>query len=84
MYISRTRKIISSYDVIFDESFSSTLGYTSQPNEEAMAVCPAALYTPYDTTSREQTGNIITFAHFEDGNLSSEMQNLLSATHDDM
>ena len=29
-------------------------------------------YTPYFTFSKEQTGNIITFTHFEDGDLSSE------------
>ena len=31
VYVPSTRKIISSYDVVFDESFSSALGYTSQP-----------------------------------------------------
>ena len=33
-------------------------------------------YTPYDTSPKEQTGDIITFTHFEGGNL-------LSETHDD-
>ena len=31
VYLPSTRKIISSYDVVFDESFSSALAYTSQP-----------------------------------------------------
>ena len=29
VYVTSTRKIISSYDVVFDEFFSSTLAYTS-------------------------------------------------------
>ena len=32
-------------------------------------------YTPCGTSSREQTGNIITFAHFEEGGLLSETRN---------
>ena len=32
-------------------------------------------YTPYATLSKEQTGNVITFAHFEEGNLMSETRN---------
>ena len=51
------------------------LAYTSQPDEEVMAMCPAVTYTPYDTYSREQPGNIITFAQFEEGNLLSETRN---------
>ena len=31
VYVHITQNIISSYDVIFDESFSSALEYTSQP-----------------------------------------------------
>ena len=72
LYIPSTSKIIFSYDVIFDESFYSTLAYTSQPYSEAMAMRPAVSYTHYDTSPREQTGNIITFAQFEEGNLLSE------------
>ena len=30
-YVTSTRKVISSYDVVFDESFSSALSYTSRP-----------------------------------------------------
>ena len=31
LYVPSTRKIISSYDIVFDESFSIALAYTSQP-----------------------------------------------------
>ena len=60
---------ISSYGVVFDESFSSVLSYTSWPYSEAMAKRPAITYTPYATSSKEQTGDVITFAQFEEGNL---------------
>ena len=65
VYVPSTRKIISSYDVVFDESFSSGLAYTSQPCSEATVVT----YTPYATFSKEKTGDIITFAYFEEGNI---------------
>ena len=65
MYVPSTRKITSSYDVVFDESFFSALSYTSQPYSEAIAMHPAVTYIAYDTSSREKTGNIITFAQFE-------------------
>ena len=64
VYVPSTRKIISSYDVMFHESFSSALAYTSRPYSEAMAMRPAVTYTPYGTSSREKTGDIITFAQF--------------------
>ena len=41
-----------------------------------MAMRPAMSYTPYATSLREQNGDIIMFAQFEDGNL-------LSKTFDD-
>ena len=69
MYVPSTRKVISSYDVVFYESFSSALLYTSRPYTEAMAMRPAVTYTPYATSSKEQTGNVITFTQFEEGNL---------------
>ena len=40
VYVPSSRKIISSYDVVFDEIFSSALAYTSQPYSEAMAMRP--------------------------------------------
>ena len=36
---------------------------------------PAVTYTPYATSSKEQSGDIITFAHFEEGNLLCETRN---------
>ena len=36
---------------------------------------PAVTYTPYATSSKEQTGDVITFAHFEEGDLLSETHN---------
>ena len=62
-------KIISSYYVVFDESFSSTLAYLLQPYAESVAMRPAVSYTPYATSSKEKTGDIITFTHFEEGDL---------------
>ena len=60
VYIPSTRKIISSYDVVFDEKISSALAYTSQPYSKAMRMRPAVTYTPCATSSRGETGNIIT------------------------
>ena len=62
MYVPSTRKVISSYDVVFDESFSSALSYTSRPYAEVMAMRPTVTYAPYATYSKEQTGDVITFA----------------------
>ena len=64
MYVPITRKIISSYDVLSDEKYSSALAYTSQPYSEAMVMSLEVTCTPCATSSREQTGDIITFAHF--------------------
>ena len=72
MYVPSTRKIISSYNVVFDERFSSALEYTSQPYAEVMDMRTDVSYTPYATSSNEQTGDIITFAQFEEGSLLSE------------
>ena len=68
------RKIISSYDVVFDESFSSTLAYMSQPYAEAMDMRPAVSYIPCAASSKEKTSDIITLTHFEEGDLLSEMR----------
>ena len=38
VYVPSTRKIISSYDVVFDENNSSSLAYMSQPYSESMAM----------------------------------------------
>ena len=52
VYVPSTRKVISSYDVVFDESFSSALSYTSRPYSEVMAMRPEVTYTPYVTSPR--------------------------------
>ena len=36
---------------------------------------PAVTYTPYATSSREQTGNVIMFAKFEEENILTETRN---------
>ena len=71
VYVPGTRNIISSYYVVFDESFSITLAYTSQLYAEVMSMRSSVSYEPYAKYSREQTGNIITFAQFEEGSLLS-------------
>ena len=63
------------YDVSFDKSFVSALSYSSRPYAEAMAMRPSVTYTPYATSSKEQTGNVITFTQFEEGDLLSETRN---------
>ena len=70
-YITHPRKIISSY-YVFCERFYSALEYMSQPHAEAVYMRPAVPYTPYATSPREKTGNIIMFAQFEEGNLLSK------------
>ena len=40
-----------------------------------MSMRPSVKYTPCATYSRKQTGDKITFAQFEEGNLSSETRN---------
>ena len=69
VYVPSTRKLISLYDVVFDECFSSALSNTSRPYLEAMAMRPSVMCTPYSAYSKEQTGNVITFTQFEEGNL---------------
>ena len=59
MYVPSTRKIISSYDVVFDESFSSALSYTSRPYSEAMVMRPAVTYTLYATSLKESIEYLI-------------------------
>ena len=54
VYAPSTRKIMSSYDVVFDKSFSSTLAYMSRPYSEAMAMCPEVTYTPYATLLKKK------------------------------
>ena len=72
VYVPITRKIIYSYDVVFDEKHSSALAYTSQPYSEAMDMRPSVKYTPYATSSKGKNGNILTSAQVEEGSLLSE------------
>ena len=63
MYITSTRKIISSYDIVFEN--------TSQPYSEATAMRPAVSCIPCPVSSKRKTDYIIMFIKFEDGNLLS-------------
>ena len=40
-----------------------------------MAMRPAVTYTPYATSSKEQTGDVIKFAQFEEGDILTETHN---------
>ena len=60
---------------MFDKKNSSALSYTSRPYAEAMAMRPTVTYTPYATSSKEKTGDIITLTQFEEGNLITETRN---------
>ena len=75
VYVSSTSKIISSYDVVFDESFSSALVYTSRTYSEAVVMRPEVTYTPYGTSLKEKTGEIKMFAQFEEGNILTKNRN---------
>ena len=66
MYVPSTRKIISSSDVVFDESFSSAFSYTSRTYSEVMVMHLAVMYTPCATSSKEKTGDVITITQFEE------------------
>ena len=57
------------------KSVSSALAYTSGSYSEAMVMRPAVTYTPYATSSKEQTGDLITFVNFEEGNILTETSN---------
>ena len=44
---------------------------------------PTVTYTTCDTSPREQTGDIITFTQFEDGNILTETRNNAESNDDD-
>ena len=69
VYVPYKRKIISFYDALFDDSFSSALSYTSQPYSESIAIILSVSYIPYATYSNEKNGYIITYLQFEEGGL---------------
>ena len=75
VYVTSTRKVITSYDILFDESVSSALSYTSRTYSEAMVMPPAVTYTPYATSPKEKTGDVITFTKSEEGNILTETRN---------
>ena len=75
VYVPSTRKVISSFDVVFEENNSSALSYTSRLYLEAMTMRPAVTYTLYATSLKEQTGDGITFSQFEEVNLLTETRN---------
>ena len=60
---------------MFDAKDSSALAYTSQPYSEAMAMRLAVTYTPHAMYLKEQTGYVITFAQFEEGNILTKTRN---------
>ena len=60
---------------MFEKIFSSALSYMSRPYAEAMEMRPKVTYTPYATSSKEQTDDVIKFTQFEEGNLISETRN---------
>ena len=62
--------IVSLY-VVFDESFSSALSYTSQQYSGETDMQPGLSYIPFAIYSKGKNGDIIMFAHFEEGNLPS-------------
>ena len=67
VYVPSTHKTVSSHDILFDKTFSSALEYTTRTYSDAIIIRPEVSYIPYDTSSHEQTGDIITFAQFEEG-----------------
>ena len=69
LYVPSTRNIIPSYDVVFDESFSTALEYMSQPYSETMAIRPSVTCTPGAMSPREQIDNILTLVQLEEGNI---------------
>ena len=54
VYVPSTIKVISSYDVVFDEIISSALSYTSRPYSEVTSMRLAVTYTPYATSLKEK------------------------------
>ena len=60
---------------MFDESVSGALSYTSNLYAEAMAMRLTVTHNLYATSSKEQYGDVITLAQFEEGNLLTETCN---------
>ena len=47
----------------------------SQTNSSPLLLNKVVTYIPCATSSREKTGNIITFTHFEEGNILTKTSN---------
>ena len=47
----------------------------SRPYSEVMEMRPAVTYTLYSTSPKEQTGDVMTFTQFEEGNTLTENRN---------
>ena len=75
VYVPSTRNFFSSRDIVFEKNYSA-LAYTPRPHSEALTMIPAVLYIPYATSSHEKTGDILTFAHFEEGGLVENERNV--------
>ena len=69
IYVPSTCKIVSSNEVAFDEFVFSALSYTSRTHSEALIMRSEVSDILYAASSHEKTGNIITFAQFEEGNV---------------
>ena len=52
VYIPSRIKVITSYDVVFYESFTSALAYASKPYSESMVMHPDVTYSTCDTYLR--------------------------------
>ena len=50
VYLPGTRKVIYSYNVVFDEGFSSALAYMSRPYSGEIIMRPTVTYTPCATS----------------------------------
>ena len=55
--------------LLITKHFFSALAYTSRPYSYTIVMQPIASYIPYNVSFYEQTGGIITFEQFEEGNL---------------
>ena len=52
---------------MFDKTLSSALAYNSRLYSETLVMQPSVYYILYAASSHKQTGDIITFARFEEG-----------------
>ena len=83
VYVPSSMKIVSTYDVVFDEIFFNALAYISQPYSESMATRPSVTNTSFATSLREQTGDIIKLTQFEEGHILTKTHNHAESGNDD-